>query len=144
MFKSEGEMAIELSKYRVFEDEDGWVMKFDPLCEKGCHSPFICVDPGTGESVSMKGHWSRYATVKEIFPDLEAIRACVVNYLSGKADISDEVVEEIFAMDSDCFWIKGSGGEQTRGFNPNAELSSCADVGEFAIEKCGYIYLVTK
>ncbi len=150
MFKSEGEMAIELSKYRVFEDEDGWVMKFDPLCKQGCDSPFICFDIDLNKWVSMEWHWIKYKVVKEIFPDLEAIRSCVVNYLIGKADISDEAVDDILEMGSDGFWIKGSNGEQTRGFNPRAvfdprtEVSIYADVDEFTIEKYGDSYLAGK
>ncbi len=150
MFKSEGEMAIELSKDRVFEDEEGFIMKFDPLCQQGCDSPFICFEPDTDKWVSMEWHWIKYKTVKEIFPDLKAMQYCVVNYLIGKKGISTLVAEEIFAMDSNCFWIKGSDGEQTRGFNPRAvfdprtELSIYADVDEFTIEKYGDSYLAGK
>ncbi len=149
MFKSEGEMAIAISESRVFK-VGGWLCKFDPLLKECCDSPFICKHPDTGQWFAMKMVWSEYAIAKEVFTDLEAMRSCVVNYLIGKADISDEAVDDILGMGSDGFWIKGSNGEQTRGFNPRAvfdprtEVSIYADVDEFAIEKYGDSYLAGK
>ncbi len=144
MFKSEGEMAIAISKDRVFEDVDGWIMKFDPLCKEGCNSPFICLDPETGKWLSMKVRWGKYASVKELLPDLEAMRSCVINYLLGKESIDDEEVDEILEMGSDCFWTEGSDEKQTRGFHPRHELSMCVDVDAFRIAKQGDVYLAVQ
>ncbi len=143
MFKSEGEMAIAISKNRVFE-VDGWILKFDPLCKEGCDSPFICRQSITGPWYEMKATWREYASVKEIFPDLEAIKSCVVNYLIGKDGIDDKEVDEILEMGNDSFWIEDSDEEQTRGFHPRHELSICVDVDPFRIEKQGDVYLAVQ
>ncbi len=146
MFKSEGEMAIAIAQDRVFE-VDGWILKFDPKGEYSCGSPFISQCPKSTEWEPIGSLWGEYKRAKEIFPDLDAIRSCVVNYLLGKADISNEAVDDILEMGSDGFWIKGSDGEQTRGFNPRAafdpriEASIYADVDELTIEKYGDMYL---
>ncbi len=79
--------------------------------------------------------------VKEVFPDLKAMKCCVINYLLGKEDISDEVVDAILAMGSDSFWVRVSAGERTRGFHPRTELSMCADVDDFRLEMHGDMYL---
>ncbi len=143
MFKSEGELATAIGQDRQFEIE-GWICKFDPLGEEKVYSPFVCKQPDTGKWFAMNTRWSKYAIAKEKFPDLDAIRACVINYLSGKKGISDLVVDEILAMGDECFWIEGSDGEQTRGFSPRTEISKCATelFYDFRIEKHGDIFLV--
>ncbi len=130
-----------------FEHSAGWVMKLDPNCIRGDREyfPFVYKDPSTGRSFEMNKFQNEYVSVKEIFPDfpdLGAMRACVVNYLSGKEGISDLVVDEILALGDECFWIEGYDGEQTRGFSPRSELSSCPYVSDFRIEKHGDIFLV--
>ncbi len=140
MFKSEGELAVAIAQDRYFEI-DGWICKFNPLGEEGCLSPFICKQPDTGKWFAMNTRWSKYATAKEVFPDLDAIKSCVVNYLSGKEGINDKTAKKIFAMDSDSFWVL-VGGKLTRGFNPRARLDTCAEVSDLRIEKHGDIFLV--
>ncbi len=132
-----------------FEKSAGWVMKFDPLCMRGDREyfPFVYKDPSTGRWFEMNKFRDEYVSVKEIFPefpDLDAIRSCVVNYLSGKEGISDFVVDEILALGDECFWIEGSDGEQTRGFSPRSELSGCAYVSDFRLKKHGDVFLVIK
>ncbi len=142
MFKNMGELASALEKDRQFEDQFGWILKFDPLGKMNANSPFICQNPDTGEWIAMKMSWEKYAKVKEIFPDLEAIRSCVVNYLSGKEGIKDKVAKKILAMDSDSFWIVPADGKLIRGFNPSGRLGMKID--KFRIEKHGDIFLVVE
>ncbi len=137
MFKNKGKFAAALSEVREFEGKKGLVMKFDPKY----YPPFVCKAPNSDDWKTMTACWDDYASVKEIFPDLGAIKCCVINYLLGKEDISDEVVDAILAMGNDSFWIRVSGGGRTRGFHPRTELSMCADVDDFRLEKHGDMYL---
>ncbi len=138
MFKSEGEMAIAIAQDRMFEI-NGWILKFDPLLEKGCGSPFVCRRPGTDDWFAIKVKWGEYASVKEVFHDLDAVRSCVVNYLLGKADITNEAVDEILGMSRNCFWIRGCVEKRILGFSPRKRLGVRVD--DFQIEKQGDIYL---
>ncbi len=144
MFKSEGEMAIAISKDRVFECEDGWIMKFDPLCKEGCDSPFICSQSTKGQWYAMDKCWREYAKVKEIFPDLDAIKSCVINYLLGKKDFSADFVNELLALGDECFWIEGADGKPTRGFHLGSDFPSCSEVLDFEIKKQGDVYLAVE
>ncbi len=140
MFKSEGELAIAIGQDRQFEIEE-WICKFDPLGEKGVYSPFVCKQPITGKWFAMNTRWSKYSIAKEVFPDLAAIRSCVVNYLSGKEGIKDKVAKKILAMDSDSFWVL-FGGKRVRGFSPIGRLGMSEDVDSLRLEKHGDIFLV--
>ncbi len=141
MFKSEGELATAIGQDRQFEIE-GWICKFDPLGEKKVYSPFVCKQPDTGKWFAMNTRWSKYAIAKEVFPDLDAIRSCVVNYLSGKEGISNKAVKKIMAMGSDSFWIVPADGKLIRGFNPSGRLGMKID--KFRLEKHGDIFLVVE
>ncbi len=143
MFKNMGELAAALEKDRQFEDTDGSVMKFDPLGKEDCScSPFICKHINSNQWLPMKQCWNEYASVKEILPDLQALRSCVSNYLLGKAWLTNGVVDEILAMDSDSFWIMGSGKKLTLGFSPGKRLGM--RFGDFHIRKHGDSYLAFK
>ncbi len=143
MFKSEGEMAIAMTQDRVF-DIDGWIMKFDPKGDYNCGSPFVSKCPKSTEWEPIGSLWGEYKRAKEVFPELDKLKSCVVNYLLGKESIDDEEVDEILGMDSDCFWTEGSDEKQTRGFFPRHELSMGVDVDAFRIEKQGDVYLAVE
>ncbi len=143
MFKSEGEMAIAISDNREFE-VDGWTLKFDPLCEEGCGSPFICRKFNTDRWHAMNGTWCKYASVKEIFLELEAIKSCAINFLLGKRNITAEFVDEILAMDRDRFWITDCNGKRIRGFHYKNDCPGCSEIFAFEIEKQGDVYLAVE
>ncbi len=67
MFKNMGELGAAIAQDRMFKDEYGSVMKFDPLCKEQCNSPFICKHKHSNEWEVMTGCWKRYASVKEIY-----------------------------------------------------------------------------
>ncbi len=67
MFKNKDEYAKAMMKYRLFENADGWLTKYDPF--NCCESPFICRCPNTGYWYSMKTCWDEYKNVKEVFAD---------------------------------------------------------------------------
>ncbi len=138
MFKNKGELAAAMVEGREFENVDGWVMRFDPEY----YPPFVCKAPNSDDWKTMTACWDDYAKVKEILPDLQALRSCVSNYLLGKAWLTDGVVDEILAMDSDSFWIMGSDKKLTLGFSPGKRLGM--RFGDFHIKKHGDSYLAFK
>ncbi len=137
MFKNKGELAAAMVEGREF-NTSGWILRFDPKYSP----PFVGKAPTSNDWEPMDLLWDDYAKVKEILPDLQALRSCVSNYLLGKAWLTDGVVDEILAMDSDSFWIMGSGKKLTLGFSPGKRLGM--RFGDFHIKKHGDSYLAFK
>ncbi len=143
MFKSEGEMAVAMTQDRQFEI-DGWICKFDPMRVQGCDSPFICRKSNSDQWHTMRMTWNKYASVKEVFYELEAIKACVINFLLGKRNITAEFVDEILAMDRDSFWITESNGRRIPGFHFESDCPNCSEDLVFEIERQGDVYLAAE
>ncbi len=144
MFKNKGEFTIAMTEGRVFETADGWVMKFDPLREKIGESLFVCKKPGGDTWVEMCNCWDAYEAVKEIFPDLKAMKSCVINYLLGQKDISAELINEISALGDECFWIEGSDGQPTRGFHLGSDFPSCSEIADFRLQQHDGMYVAVE
>ncbi len=142
-FENKGDFAAAITEGREFENDSGVIMRFDPLNTYCCESPFVCKASEERSWRPMRGEWDEYKTVKEILPDLDELKSCVINYLSGKQGLCDEVVDEILAVDRNGFWIEDSDGRRTRGFDTAAHLSMWALQYPLHIEKTEGVYIAS-
>ncbi len=143
-FENKGDFAAAITEGREFENDSGVLMRFDPLNTYCCESPFVCKGSEEGSWRPMRGEWDEYETVKEVLPAWEELKSCVINYLSGKQGICDEVLYEILAIDRNVFWITDSNGRRTRGFDTAAHLSIHVLDYPLHIEKTEGVYVASQ